>query len=456
MNDDCIYCDCGHHPYTAYDFKCNGERHGPGFDKYPLDNLLTTLRSLKPDSVNILILGETCVGKSTFINGFLNYLTYDTLDEAKAAKKLKLLIPCSFSTQIMNRDDPSQEIQERIIRVGTPRQDEADGVEGHSATQQTNVYAITIGTKRYCLFDTPGIGDTRGAKHDKENIADMMKTLSNYEDLHGILILLKSNSSRLNVTFKFCIKELLTHLHRSAVFNLVLGFTNTRVSEYTAGDAFQETSGRPYQGVALPNEEGMRNSWEHSKNETQRLVQYFQSRTPHNVNSTLSMNGARRQVEQLMKPIKEDLTDVRLKGDRLREKLHPEIPSWNTKKLDKPRTICTAKECSNVKISSNGDRIRVTKRQCHPDCTLPNVEQEALADPALTKCRAFDRGKGDICNASGCRHRWQLHMHVLYEAEEVTIRVKDEEIERLLQLNAGDVKLRETASRNLEERIFQY
>ncbi|RSL54596.1 hypothetical protein CEP54_009771 [Fusarium duplospermum] len=502
VTDEYIYCDCGHHPHTAYDFKCNGQSHGPGFARYPLDNLSAMLRNLKPDSVNILILGETGVGKSTFINGFLNYLTYDTLDEAKASKKLKLLIPCSFSTQIMNRDNPSQEIQERIVRVGTPRLDEAEGVEGNSATQQTNVYAITVGTKRYRLFDTPGIGDTRGAKHDNENIADMMKTLSNYEDLHGILILLKSNSSRLNIMFKFCIKELLTHLHRSAVSNLVFGFTNTRVSEYTAGDTFRPlknllgehsdlglslTTSTTYcfdsesfrylaaysQDITLPNEEGMRNSWEHSKNETQRLVQYLQSRTPHNVNSTLSMNGARRQVEQLMKPMSEisrciaqgittlennlkDLADRRPKGEDLRQKLHPEVPSWKPKKLAKPRTICTAKSCSKVRISSNGDKIVVTKRQCHADCTLPNVEKETLSDPALKKCRAFDRGKRDTCNAPGCSHRWQVHMHILYEAEEVTIRVKDEEIARLLELHASDMKLRETASKNLQQRIYEY
>ncbi|EEU42912.1 uncharacterized protein NECHADRAFT_47318 [Fusarium vanettenii 77-13-4] len=502
VTDEHIYCDCGYHSHASYDFKCNSESHGPGFDRYPLDNLSTMLRKLKPDSVNILILGETGVGKSTFINGFLNYLTHDTLDEAKAAKKLKLLIPCSFSTQTMNRDNPDQEIQERTIRVGTPRQDEADGVEGESATQRTNVYAITVGTKRYRLFDTPGIGDTRGSNHDNENIANMMKMLSNYQDIHGILILLKSNSSRLNVMFRFCIKELLAHLHLSAVSNVVFGFTNTRVSEYTAGDVFGPlkkllgehdylhlnlTTSTTYcfdsesfrylaaysQGITLPNEEGMRNSWEHSKNETQRLVQYLESRTPHDVNSTLSMNGARRQVEQLMKPMseisrciaqgiavltksKEDLTDRRLKGEKLREKLHPEVPSWTAKKLAKPRTICTAKSCSQVRISNNGDKIIVSKRQCHAGCTLPNVQQETLADPALKKCRAFDRGKRDICNASGCRHRWQLHMHILYEAEEVTIRIKDKEIGRLLEINASDVKLREAASINLEKRIFEY
>ncbi|KAM6525971.1 hypothetical protein FSOLCH5_002099 [Fusarium solani] len=131
MTDDHIYCVCGQHLYSDYDFKCNGESHGPGFDRYPAHTLLDMLRSLKSNSVNILILGETGVGKSTFINGFINYLKYNTLDEAIAAGRLTAVIPCSFSTQIINKDDPNQEIEERVIRAGDdPREDEGDGTKG--------------------------------------------------------------------------------------------------------------------------------------------------------------------------------------------------------------------------------------------------------------------------------------------------------------------------------------
>ncbi|KAJ4243756.1 hypothetical protein NW757_010973 [Fusarium falciforme] len=149
VTDDYMYCDCGHCLCSSYGFKCNGKNHGPGFDKYPSHTLLAMLQSLKSpksDSINILILGETGVGKSAFINGFANYLTYNTLDEAKAAKQLTVLIPCSFSTQIMDRDDPNDEIQEYSVRAGGSRDDERDGIKGQSATQQTNVYPITIGT----------------------------------------------------------------------------------------------------------------------------------------------------------------------------------------------------------------------------------------------------------------------------------------------------------------------
>ena len=68
---------------------------------------------------------------------------------------------------------------------------------------------------------------------------NILRVLRNYEKLHGILILLKPNNARLTVMFRFCVKELLTQLHRNAAQNMVFGFTNTRGSNYQPGDTFQ-------------------------------------------------------------------------------------------------------------------------------------------------------------------------------------------------------------------------
>ncbi|MCV5168941.1 GTPase domain-containing protein, partial [Escherichia coli] len=83
---------------------------------------------------------------------------------------------------------------------------EHDGARGQSATQSTAVYTVDIDNTRVRLIDTPGIGDTRGLEQDNKNMADILHVLRTYKKLHGILILLKPNASRLTVMFRLCIK----------------------------------------------------------------------------------------------------------------------------------------------------------------------------------------------------------------------------------------------------------
>ena len=47
----------------------------------------------------------------------------------------------------------------------------------------------------------------------------------------SIIILLNPNQAKLTVTFRYCVQELLIHLHKSAVDNMIFGFTNFRPSD---------------------------------------------------------------------------------------------------------------------------------------------------------------------------------------------------------------------------------
>ena len=101
--DEYLYCDCGSCHYEHWEFKCNGPKHDLNFEKYDPKKLSYLLSQLEPfEELNILILGEAGVGKSTWINAFVNYLTYESLDEAIEADELKYSKDSFFFSQAVS------------------------------------------------------------------------------------------------------------------------------------------------------------------------------------------------------------------------------------------------------------------------------------------------------------------------------------------------------------------
>lgn len=200
------------------------------------------------DAINILVLGETGVGKSTCINAIANYLRFKTLDEALGGNPV-CLIPTKFS---MTDDN----FESKTIEFGDFANESKE--IGQSATQTCLAHVFKLPDGRQIrIIDTPGIGDTRGPTKDDENFENVLNYIANLPKLNGICILLKPNESRLTITFRYCINELLTHLHRSASTNIVFCFTNTRNTFYKPGDTldtlreFLEKLDQEH-GIAIP------------------------------------------------------------------------------------------------------------------------------------------------------------------------------------------------------------
>ena len=184
------------------------------------------------EDLNILILGETGVGKSTWVNALANYLKFASLDEASKdnASDMIALIPSRFRYM--------DEKVNKEVKIG--KQDDNEKlIQGKSATQGPRQYQFKVGNLRINLIDTPGIGDVDGIDKDKKNFANILAFLSNYPKIHAVCILLKPNQSRLTVAFRFCVLELLSHLHKSLVQNMIFCFTHTRATFYNPGETFE-------------------------------------------------------------------------------------------------------------------------------------------------------------------------------------------------------------------------
>lgn len=425
----------------------------------------------RPDrEINILLMGPTGVGKTTFINALGNYFVNDSL-AAAVRDDMQVIIPSSFSYTGTGSDE------DQDITFGQRDGNENPNSEVQSATQQCRSYVFPLGDRNLRLIDTPGIGDTRGVQQDSKNFHEILTFIAQYEHLNAVCLLLKPNEERLTVIFRFCINELLRHLHVSAADNLLFVFTNARTTFFMPGNTkrvlqalldqhrtdfnvtipFSQTNtflfdSEPFRYLAirkhgieldLEQTKSYTSSWDRSVQECIRLIRYVVSRPLHAVSNTLSLNEAEQLVRKLPRPIAETANlieqNIQLAQDHKRKVLENSgiaeqgIPQNEGRiiALAKPRTVCVSERCCRM-IEVNGEKKIDYISKCHDECYLTGVEQEKIADEKLSDCTAMDALTGErysrmlparrltfFLSILGfclhCRCPWVQHMHITYE-----------------------------------------
>ncbi|GES75094.1 P-loop containing nucleoside triphosphate hydrolase [Rhizophagus clarus] len=492
-----FYCGCGESEITSCKFRCNSPYHNVGYVSFESNALTDLLPSAPPEEINILLLGETGVGKSTFINAFVNYLKFDTLNEAKSGN-MEVLISSKFTITDDNYET-------KTIKIGNDDSNERLENIGMSSTQECKSYVFQAAENKIVrLIDTPGIGDTRGLDQDKKNFENILKYISHHRYLNGICILLKPNNSRLTIIFRFCIQELLSHLHRNAKDNIVFCFTNARGTFYRPGDTlpplkkqleelktrsgveikvsqetiycFDNESFRFLAAIKEPgilftdaDEKNFSESWKKSVDESLRLILYLVGRPPHIVKDTLSLNNSRNIVILLSKPlaeigqliqtniklIKEQQNEIANSNqtiEELKDRLYIPQIDLEPVTLGYPRTVCTSISCvRSVQI----DQTNITKidyiTHCHRHCYLKNVKSDEINNAALKDCKAMDSsGK---CNKCGCQ--WDKHMHITYENKQITTKIIDQNVVKQISKKKSDQETKRAIIEDYQARVNQ-
>jgi hypothetical protein len=279
-----------------------------------------------------LLLGETGVGKSTFINAFVNYLKFETLQQAERGEPV-VLIPVSFLITVGDQFD------EFIVKFGNVDPNEDHEHQGQSVTQQCKSYVFDLSDKlRLRLIDTPGIGDTRGVDQDMKNIDHILTYINSLPHLNAVCLLLKPNASRLNVFFRSCVHQLLTYLTPVGYDNIIFCFTNSRATFFAPGDTGpllrkmlndEHLSNIPFQkentfcfdsesfrylaarkcDIDFDNyqKDECKSSWNTSVAESFRLLNFIQTREPYYLEEWLSPRKATLDISMLARPLMETL-----------------------------------------------------------------------------------------------------------------------------------------------------
>ncbi|KAJ8034997.1 Neoverrucotoxin subunit beta [Holothuria leucospilota] len=488
IDTELFYCKCGKSRPIESFFRCNEKDHGMHYIEYPQDILRQELSGHRATKgKNILILGETGVGKSTWINGFVNYLLHSDMNEAINADELKVLIPSSFTI--------TQNGEERKIMVGAPDSNETMEV-GKSATNQPRSYGFYLGEEKITLIDTPGVGDSRGIDHDKKNFENILCHLTFYDEIHAVCILLKPNNARLSALFRFCIQELLAHLHSSAKDNIVFCFTHSRATFYKPGDTlpplnkelkerkvgiqatlknyfcFDNESFRFLaclkNGVHFSEDDikTYSDSWDKSVKETKRLLEHINNLEPHNVKHTLNMNEARRTIVAMSKPLAEVAGTIQknlLMGEVAKEQIDLCDEDMNSLRaalkfsgydLERveiafPMTVCAHPACiKHVAVGKNNIQNTLYQQICHSHCYLDGIPTETINDTRLQGCLCI----GDGNNCLFCGHHYSIHMHITYTTKLIPREFLSEKVQAQINAKKSDKDKKEAFKRAIDNK----
>jgi GTPase SAR1 family protein len=290
-------------------------------------------KSSSNDFINVLLLGESGVGKSTFINAIVNYLKFDSIKDACSGQPI-VLMPVSF---LMTHGD---HFQEQIVKFGNADPNEDHHHHGQSVTQCCRSYVFNVGTRnKLRLIDTPGMGDTRGLAQDDLNMQHILSFINNLSHLNAICILLKPNESKLNVVFRSYFTRLTSFLGENVRNNIIFCFTNTF---FTPGDTapllkktlhdlpiknipFDKSNSFCFDSesfrylVARLNgmnfdkyqQDEYKQSWITSVNESNRFLQYICSELkPFPQENWQSIDHAQFQINRLIRPILETTRNI--------------------------------------------------------------------------------------------------------------------------------------------------
>jgi GTPase SAR1 family protein len=441
--------------------------------------------------LNILVLGETGVGKSTWINAIANYMYYEKLQDAMKSEPL-CLIPCEFI--ICDENYQQQKVtnglsDNEVVQNASANENTSGGA---SATQKARIYRFETATHLVRIIDTPGIGDTRGVNTDAENCASILEVVSTLSKLHGICFLFKANDARLTPTLKYCISELLLRLHKNAVENIVFCFTNAKGTFYRPGQIMVPltkylTDLQSSRGISIKldkstifclDNEAFRFllayksnikfgdgdiqeyalSWQRSSQETKRMMEKIRDAKAHNVKESVSLNEARSTILKLAKPLaditegiecnvmvqkarKQELENTTAELNALAKQLKIPKIVLRPENLDYPQTVCAGDKCTTVQTCPLTQQRQVIYNQiCHDHCYLENISLQTVNQVGLRQCSAMSN---NYCNT--CRCHYSSHTHINFKQIKETIQVDDPTIKKGIQEKENASKTKQRA-----------
>uniref|UniRef100_A0A914YWL8 AAA+ ATPase domain-containing protein n=1 Tax=Panagrolaimus superbus TaxID=310955 RepID=A0A914YWL8_9BILA len=193
----------------------------------------TKAKSVRSKTINIVVIGESGVGKSTLLNAIANYLKFETAEMA-LKNDLEYIIPCQFKVFY---DDFS----ERLVSIGNSDKNEQYQFETSestalSTTQECKEHSFEFKGYKINFIDTPGLSDTLGIEKDERNLEKIRSFICAMDSLHAICFVVKANEARMDIAFSKAMNDLLSIFPKSALSKIIFFMTHSRGTLYGPGD----------------------------------------------------------------------------------------------------------------------------------------------------------------------------------------------------------------------------
>ena len=387
----------------------------------------------------ILIIGAKGSGKSTLINGMINYI---------------LGVECEdeFRFKLIEETAPGQKANQALSQTSWITAYTIHHKEGYRIP-----YTLTI-------INTPGFGYTSGIKGDKE-ITEQIRTFFNtpgdwgIDHIDAVGFVVQASLPRLSPAQRYIFHSILALFGKDIEENIFMLVTFADGQKPPVLDALKET-GIPFRDYFKFNNSVLFEEKSHASNKA--FVEFFWKMGTEsyklfvndclaNVESTTlvltkDVLNERHQIEVYIKGIQIDIE----KGLNKLEQLKAEVQILKTHEadIDKNKDFSyTVEEERVVKVDippgTNTTTCLTCNRTCHYPCPVPDDDQKA-------RCEAMD-GKGN-CKICPGRCHWKMHKNIPYKIQ--TERKKVTKTIAELEARYEHAKERKLSSTQLIKRLM--
>ncbi|CAF1019695.1 unnamed protein product [Rotaria sp. Silwood1] len=333
--------------------------------------------------IDVVIIGETGTGKSTFIN----YLT--NLFHNGSLTNLKVAIP----TRYLKANMPS------IM----PQHHEASLDDGtRSKTSKCIKYTFIVEQVHFNFFDTPGINDTGGYLSDNENVDRIFECIQTLQHLTALVLVLNGTQARLTINIRNVLERFRDRIPDVIYTNVIVILTNCASHTVNFGSVKLLNHAPVFhmQNSAFSSDahtwtpktrEILQRDWNVSMQTMNDFIKTLLTLTPISTESLSVMNDDRNAIRSVLHESRLMIMELQHIEDELTA-------------LEQASNIYS----SNIEkyASSSGQSTKSIQAICHERCSL--TETTRVGERVFRRCTVIVNGRCTVC-AGKCSY--DIHYH---------------------------------------------